>query len=87
MKAVSLVVLFVLLAVPAPAHAWGFAAHKFIMDRAIALLPPEIRPLFEAHRAAAQWREALEVELLQHFYRAVGDFCPAYRDVAARHHG
>ena len=51
MKAVSLVVLFVLLAVPAPAHAWGFAAHKFIMDRAIALLPPEIRPLFEAHRA------------------------------------
>ena len=50
MKAVSLVVLFVLLAVPAPAHAWGFAAHRFIMDRAIALLPPEIRPLFEAHR-------------------------------------
>jgi hypothetical protein len=36
---------------PAPAAAWGFEAHKFIMDRAIALLPLELRPLFEAHRA------------------------------------
>lgn len=43
---------FVLLATPAPAFAWGFEAHKFIMDRAIALLPAEIRPLFERHRAA-----------------------------------
>jgi hypothetical protein len=33
------------------ADAWGFEAHKFIMDRAIALLPAELRPLFEAHRA------------------------------------
>jgi hypothetical protein len=41
----------VLLLVPAPAHAWGFSAHKLIMDRAIALLPPQIRPLFEARRA------------------------------------
>ena len=40
-----------LLVIPRPAHAWGLVAHKFIMDRAIALLPPEIRPLFEAHRA------------------------------------
>ena len=39
------------LALPAPASAWGFEAHKFIMDRAIALLPAELRPLFEAHRA------------------------------------
>jgi hypothetical protein len=39
------------LVVPRPAQAWGFAAHKFIMDRAIALLPPELRPLFEQHRA------------------------------------
>lgn len=46
-------VLAVALLVPAPAHAWGFEAHKMIMDRAIALLPAELRPLFEKHRAAA----------------------------------
>jgi hypothetical protein len=33
------------------ADAWGFEAHKFIMERAIALLPAELRPLFEKHRA------------------------------------
>jgi hypothetical protein len=37
--------------VPAPAQAWGFAAHRFIMDRAIDLLPPALRPLFEKNRA------------------------------------
>jgi hypothetical protein len=42
----------VVLLVPAPAHAWGLEAHKFVMDRAIALLPPELRPLFEKHRTA-----------------------------------
>jgi hypothetical protein len=44
--------LFAMLVVlaPQPAHAWGFDAHRFIMDRAIALLPPELRPLFEANR-------------------------------------
>lgn len=30
--------------------AWGYEAHKVIMDKAIALLPPEIRPLFEQNR-------------------------------------
>src|SRR5688572_3750546 len=35
------------LALPRGAQAWGFEAHKFIMDRAIALLPPELRPMFE----------------------------------------
>lgn len=39
------------LAVPAPSWAWGFAAHKAIADRAIALLPPALRPLFEKYRA------------------------------------
>ena len=51
MRAVLLVSLLLLVAVPAPAHAWGFEAHHFIMDRAIALLPPELRPLFEKNRA------------------------------------
>lgn len=36
---------------PAPAGAWGFEPHRFIMDRAIALLPPELRPLFEKNRS------------------------------------
>jgi hypothetical protein len=38
--------------VPAPAQAWGYEAHRFIMDRAIALLPSELRPMFERERAA-----------------------------------
>ena len=38
------------LGAPPPAAAWGFEAHKFIMDRAIALLPAELRPLFEKNR-------------------------------------
>ena len=32
------------------ANAWGFEAHKFIVDKAIALLPAEIRPFFERYR-------------------------------------
>ena len=36
--------------VPAPAAAWGFAGHQLIMKRAIALLPPELKPLFERFR-------------------------------------
>lgn len=39
---------FVLL--PAPAGAWGFEAHKFIMDRAIEMLPAPMRPFFDANR-------------------------------------
>jgi hypothetical protein len=35
------------LAAPAPAEAWGFEAHKYILARAIPLLPAEIRPFFE----------------------------------------
>jgi hypothetical protein len=37
---------------PVPAGAWGFEAHKFIMGRAISLLPAQIRPFFEAARVA-----------------------------------
>lgn len=43
--------LLVLLLGAAPAHAWGFEAHQFIMDRAIDLLPDPIRPLFERYRS------------------------------------
>ena len=32
---------------PVRVGAWGFSGHKFITERAIDLLPPEIRPFFE----------------------------------------
>lgn len=32
---------------PAPALAWGFAAHRLIMRHAIDLLPPELKPFFQ----------------------------------------
>src|SRR5712672_1438419 len=36
--------------VPTPALAWGASAHRYIMRRAIELLPAEIKPFFERHR-------------------------------------
>jgi hypothetical protein len=39
------------LSVPTSSFAWGFAAHQAIVDRAIALLPEALRPLFEKRRA------------------------------------
>ena len=59
-------VLVATLALPARADAWGFEAHHLIMERAIALLPAELRPLFEKHRATVveriidpdTWRDA-----------------------------
>ncbi|MDP1572541.1 MAG: hypothetical protein Q8L86_21285 [Vicinamibacterales bacterium] len=40
-----------LLMAPTPAAAWSFEAHRFIVDRAIALLPPALKPFFESRRA------------------------------------
>jgi hypothetical protein len=36
---------------PQPAAAWGFEAHRFVMERAIPLLPEPLRAMFEKHRA------------------------------------
>jgi hypothetical protein len=36
---------------PAPAPAWGFDAHKAIAEHFIALLPPELKPLFTQRKA------------------------------------
>jgi hypothetical protein len=36
--------------VPAPAFAWGFVGHRYIMGRAIDLLPPELKPFFTHYR-------------------------------------
>lgn len=51
MRMLPVVLTALLVLMPRPAHAWGFEAHQFIMERAIALLPPEIRPFFEQYRA------------------------------------
>ena len=40
-----------ILSLPASGLAWGFDAHRFIADRMIELLPPELKPLFVARRA------------------------------------
>ena len=75
-KRLLAVVLIAAIALPARADAWGFEAHFLIMERAIALLPPELRPLFEKHRAKVveriidpdTWRSAgFEDEEPNHF--------------------
>lgn len=48
--AVALCSLAIASARPAPARAWGFSGHKFITDRAIDLLPSELRPFFQRYR-------------------------------------
>jgi hypothetical protein len=61
---------------PQPAQAWGFEAHKYILDRAIQLLPVEIRPFFDKYRTTIVehavdpdlWRTAgWEAEPPRHF--------------------
>lgn len=53
MRKVSIVAAAFLVAslVPSSASAWGFVAHRYIMARAIDLLPPELKPFFEHYRA------------------------------------
>jgi hypothetical protein len=51
MRIVIAGVLAAVLAVPTAADAWGFEAHRFIVSRAIDMLPEPIRPFFEANRA------------------------------------
>jgi hypothetical protein len=49
-RLVSCLVAAAVLCAPAPTYAWGFEAHRLIGDRFIALLPAELRPLFEARK-------------------------------------
>jgi hypothetical protein len=44
------VVALIALAAPQPAMAWGTAAHRHIMARAIDLLPAELKPFFLQHK-------------------------------------
>jgi hypothetical protein len=48
---IAAAVLAATLVIPVSASAWGFEAHKFIVDRMIELLPPQLKPLFEKRRA------------------------------------
>jgi hypothetical protein len=52
---------------PAPVEAWGFTVHRFVTDRAIALLPSEIRPFFVMHRTTV-----VEHAIDPDTYRTVG---------------
>jgi hypothetical protein len=47
---VVVVVALIALAAPPPAAAWGTAAHRHIMARAIDLLPVELKPFFLQHK-------------------------------------
>jgi hypothetical protein len=49
-RAIYVVGVCLLLLAPAPAQAWGFDAHKTIAEHFIALLPAELRPLFERRK-------------------------------------
>jgi hypothetical protein len=51
-RLIAALVVLAVIAAPQPADAWGFEAHKYILDRAISLLPSEIQPFFEKYRAA-----------------------------------
>jgi len=52
---------------PARLDAWGFTGHKFITDRAIDLLPPEIRPFFQKFRTTV-----VEHSIDPDTYRTIG---------------
>jgi hypothetical protein len=44
---VALCTLAIVAAVPSSAFAWGFVAHRYIMRRAIEILPPQLKPFFD----------------------------------------
>jgi hypothetical protein len=49
---VLLLAAMAIVATPRPADAWSFEVHKFIMTRAIPLLPAEIRPYFQKYETS-----------------------------------
>jgi hypothetical protein len=48
---IAALVVAICLAAPGGARTWSFDAHRFITDRAIDRLPPEIKPFFDRYRA------------------------------------
>jgi hypothetical protein len=51
MRFAAIGVLIGILLAPSPANAWGFEAHRFIVSRAIDILPEPLRAFFDANRA------------------------------------
>jgi hypothetical protein len=47
---IVLAALMLVVLAPRRASAWGFTGHRFIMARAIELLPPELKPFFDRYR-------------------------------------
>jgi hypothetical protein len=75
-RSIVILVFLVALGWPQSAAAWGVEVHKYILDRAIPLLPPEIRPFFLKYRTTIVehaidpdlWRTAgWEAEPPRHF--------------------
>jgi hypothetical protein len=70
-----LAVMVLVVGAPSLSHGWGFEAHRFIAERMIALLPSEIRPIFEQRRASIVeravdpdlWRNIFPEEDPNHF--------------------
>lgn len=88
--AVAVLCLAVLLTAPRPSAAWGFEAHRYIMARAIALLPEAIRPFFMRHERAIVehvidpdlWRTAgWEAEPPRHFLDMDAYGAPPFPDL------
>jgi hypothetical protein len=50
-RVIAVLGVLALMATPTRTQAWGFDAHKTIMEHAIGLLPPELRPFFEQNRS------------------------------------
>jgi hypothetical protein len=75
MRSVAVLALLLSIGLPARASAWGFEAHREIAERMIALLPSEIRPLFERRQASIiersvdpdLWRNIFPEEAPNHF--------------------
>jgi hypothetical protein len=55
-RLLAVVVTILVVLVPSRSFAWGFAAHQLIMQRAIDVLPPALKPFFEQHRAEVVMR-------------------------------
>jgi hypothetical protein len=72
---VALLALALSAAAPVHIEAWGFAGHKMIVDRAIDLLPQEIRPFFQKVRTTV-----VEHAIDPDTYRTVG-----FTDETPRH--
>jgi hypothetical protein len=50
-RVIAVLVVLAVAVMPTRTQAWGYEAHKLIMERAIGLLPVELRPMFEQHKA------------------------------------